>query len=136
MTVNLDDLTIRDARDLYDRLKKFFGSASDGADHIEIKPEQFIGRYVIVRCRDAGVHAGTLVRRDSRSCILHDARRLWFWKPNHGAWLDAVSLYGLDASSKIGAVVEERLLTEDCEITICTDVAEKSIRGMADYEPK
>ena len=40
-----------------------------------------IGKYVIVRCKDAGVHAGYLVSHHDRQCVLRKSRRLWYWKP-------------------------------------------------------
>lgn len=90
--------------------------------------EEFINKYVIVRCRDAGVHAGVLVSAEGRSCVLHEARRLWYWKPaSNGAFLSAVALYGLDASSKVGEPVTT-FLTENCEIILASEAAEKSIR--------
>ena len=36
-----------------------------------------IGRYVVVRCRDEGVHAGILKAHDGRECLLTEARHLW-----------------------------------------------------------
>lgn len=92
------------------------------------KTDTFVGQYVIVRCRDAGVHAGRLVSRDGRECQLSDARRLWYWKPaNKAAFLSGVASEGLDASaSKVGAPVD-MLLTENCEIILCSEAAAKSI---------
>jgi len=87
-----------------------------------------IGKYVIVRCKDAGVHAGILKYYSGRECMLEEARRLWYWKPsNNGAFLNGVALYGLDPISKVGEPVTI-LLTEDCEIILCTQEAEASIR--------
>lgn len=88
-----------------------------------------IGRYVIVRCHDAGVHAGVLKSYSGRECIITDARRLWYWKPAKAKWLDGVALYGVHTDSKLGDTVPERLLTEDCEITVCTPEGEHSIRN-------
>ena len=50
--------------------------------------DPWIGKFVVVRCRDAGVHAGTLVSRSNRQCELTGARRLWHWKvADNGAFL-------------------------------------------------
>ena len=88
-----------------------------------------IGKYVIVRCRDAGVHAGTLMDSCGREAILSDSRRLWYWKPANGsAFLSGVANHGLDDSSKIGEAVASIVLTEDCEIIECSDDAAESIR--------
>jgi hypothetical protein len=91
-----------------------------------------IGRYVIVRCRDAGVHAGVLVETEGRACTLNEARRLWYWKPFEGAFLSAVAVSGLSDESKIGVPVDIHL-TDDCEIILCTHDAEQSIRSKKDY---
>ena len=92
-----------------------------------------IGKYVIVRCRDAGVHAGVLVSSNGRSCSLAESRRLWYWKPANGAaFLSGVATEGLDSSSKVGAPVDIDL-TENCEIIACTQKASESIRAIKSY---
>ena len=87
-----------------------------------------VGKYVVVRCRDAGVHAGWLESYEGRECVLKEARRLWYWKPANGAaFLSGVAVDGLDTSSKVGKPVPRIVLTENCEITQCTDAARASI---------
>lgn len=94
-----------------------------------------VGKYVIVRCRDAGVHAGVLEWHHGRECLLSDARRLWYWKPAEGAaFLSGVAFKGLHKDSKVGAPIQVHL-TENCEIILCTEVAAKSIAGAPDHEP-
>ncbi|AMK19363.1 DUF6948 domain-containing protein [Sphingobium sp. MI1205] len=95
--------------------------------------DNWVGKYVIVRCRDAGVHAGVLKSRGERACELTDARRLWYWKPaNKAAFLSGVATEGLHGDSKIGAPVDI-VLTENCEIIACTETAEQSIRALASH---
>lgn len=95
--------------------------------------DPWIGKYVIVRCRDAGVHAGILKSRQDRACELSESRRLWYWKPANGAaFLSGVAAEGLDAASKVGAAVDI-LLTENCEIIACTEKAAQSISQAASY---
>ena len=87
--------------------------------------------YVIVRCRDAGVHAGYLVSVKNRTVELAGARRLWYFRVPMGspAFLSGVALDGLDAEGcTIGAPVNVTL-TESCEIIECTEKAKKSIVG-------
>lgn len=91
-----------------------------------------IGRYVIVRCKDAGVHAGVLVSKNGRSCVLKESRRLWYWKAKKGAFLSAVAKYGIHEDSRIGCEVDLEL-TEDCEIILCTAEAEQSIRDQESH---
>lgn len=88
-----------------------------------------IGKYVVVRCRDAGVHAGILEAHEGREALLREARRLWYWKPAKGKFLSAVAMTGLHPESKVGMQVGRQLLTEDCEIMECSPEAAKSIQG-------
>ena len=95
-----------------------------------------IGKYVIVRCRDAGVHSGVLESRQGRECTLTDSRRLWYWKVPIGcsAFLSGVANSGLDPDSKVGESVSSIILTENCEIIECSSAAEQSIRGIKSHE--
>ena len=95
-----------------------------------------IGKYVIVRCKDAGVHAGVLESYQGRECTLTDSRRLWYWKVPIGcsAFLSGVANHGLDNDSKVGASVIRIILTENCEIIECTSAAENSIRGIKSHD--
>lgn len=99
--------------------------------------DPWIGKYVVVRCRDAGVHAGILKSRSERQCELSDSRRLWYWKPaNKAAFLSGVAAEGLDhKASKVGAAIDV-LLTENCEIIACSEKAAQSIAQAPSYEPR
>ena len=90
-----------------------------------------IGKFVIVRCRDAGVHAGFLVDYEGRTAVLNQARRLWYWGVPQGSpdYLSGVSLDGLAAESEIGAPLDGLVLTETCEIIPCTEKAQASIQA-------
>jgi hypothetical protein len=91
---------------------------------------KMVGKYVIVRCRDAGVHAGVLESYEGRACVLTDSRRLWYWKvkKESGDFLSGIALHGVHQDSKLGEAVERIHLTEDCEIILCSPASEKSIR--------
>jgi hypothetical protein len=99
--------------------------------------DNWVGKYVVVRCRDAGVHAGILQARSDRACELSESRRLWYWKAgNNSAFLSGVATEGLDYDgSKVGAPVDI-LLTENCEIIACTEAAAANIAGAPNYEPR
>ena len=91
-------------------------------------------KYVLVRCRDAGVHTGVLREHAGRECVLTEARRLWYWKPlNNAAFLSGVAVDGLEDSSKVGKPVRRLHLTENCEIIECSPEAEKSIRDQKNH---
>lgn len=122
--MNINDLTIGQAKTLasiFSHKKENYESCAFG-----------IGKYVIVRCKDAGVHAGVLVSKRGRSCVLKDSRRLWYWRAKKGSFLSAVAKYGIDASSKVGCEVDIEL-TENCEIIVCSAESEKTIRDQESH---
>lgn len=92
--------------------------------------KELIGEYVIVRCKDAGVHAGTLVNYENRNVILKNSRRLWLWKAagkSHS--LSGVAENGITKESKIPAAVETLILGDACEIISTTEKCHNSIVG-------
>lgn len=94
-----------------------------------------IGEYVIVRCRDAGVHAGTLESYVGREAVLTDARRLWYHRPaGTSSWYEGCALYGLSKDSKVSATVSRMCLTETCDIVLCTETAARSIKEHPEHE--
>lgn len=125
--MNIDDLTIKQAREialLFQTENKPKTSIDNG----------MIGKYVIVRCRDAGVHAGILESTNGRECVLTESRRLWYWKPaREKTFLSGVAISGLHSDSKIGACIPRIHLTENCEIIECSQEAEKSIREIQEH---
>lgn len=97
--------------------------------HAQANYSGMVGEYVIVRCSDAGVHAGYLQNHQGRECVLTSARRLWYWKPADGAkFLSGVAARGLSPDSKVSEEVSRILLTENCEIILCSQVAANSIK--------
>lgn len=123
--MNIDDMKLGD-------LKKI--AAMFGGDSVrDTNASGMVGRYVIVRCKDAGVHAGVLVSDTGREATLTDSRRLWYWKSNKGSFLSGVARDGLDDESKVGGEIDIHL-TETCEIIGCTPEAEASIRGIKTHE--
>lgn len=92
-----------------------------------------IGKYVIVRCKDAGVHAGVLESHVGREAVLNESRRLWYWKSRKGSFLSGVARDGLDSESKVGGPIRVHL-TETCEIIECSPESEKTIREAPTHE--
>ena len=92
-----------------------------------------LGPYVIVRCRDAGVHAGYLKSQNSQEVILTNARRIWYW--TGAASISEIAVYGLNpaksSGSKICAVIPETKLrrSDVCEINVCCPEGQASIEG-------
>lgn len=100
--------------------------------------DPWIGKYVIVRTRDAGVHAGILKTRQGRECELAESRRLWRWrvKGNAGTTLSDLAIHGLDSRDTRAGAPVSILLTEDCEIIECSPEAAENIAQFATYVPR
>lgn len=127
--MNLDDLTLGQIK----QLNGLFGNRNT-----EIKStlyERYIGKYVICRSRNEGVNAGTVLAADETGVILADARRLYYHKPvnKNVSWYEGIAKYGLSPDSKVGVAVE-KIVVEDYSLTICTEDAEKSLRGAKNHE--
>lgn len=126
--MNIEDLTIKQVREL----AAMFGQGQGAPAKID---NGMIGKYVIVRCRDAGVHAGFLESCNGREAVMNDSRRLWYWKAKESAFLSGVATYGLvEHVSKVGAPIRVHL-TETCEIIECSEAAKTSIQGVKNHEP-
>lgn len=131
--MNLDDLTISQARQLAQMFGTDNTSPAAASACLSSIDNGMIGKYVIVRCKDAGVHAGILKAYNGRECLLKEARRLWYFKPANGAaFLSGVATEGLHSDSKVGAPIDVHL-TENCEIILCADKAARSIAGADTY---
>lgn len=131
--MNYEDLTIKQAREI---AAMFSANQSASAPVAKID-NGMIGKYVIVRCRDAGVHTGFLESYNGREAVLKESRRLWYWKPaNNQKYLSGVAVAGLHTDSKVGAALERIHLTETCEIIQVNQSAIASIAGAKVDETK
>ena len=85
-------------------------------------------KYVIVRCRDAGVHAGEYISHAGREVVLTNARRIWYWKG--AASLSEIAVQGCKCPNecKIAVPVPRIVLTEACEIIECEIAGEAFLR--------
>ncbi len=125
--INIEDLTIKQVREL----TAIFGN-QNATQHVDSK---LIGKYVIARCTQAGVHAGILDSYAGQECVLLESRRLWYWKAaDKKSFLSGVAVAGLHKDSKVGASCQRTVLTEVCEYIECSDIAMKSISGSTDYD--
>lgn len=100
---------------------------------MEATGKKLIGEYVIVRCRDAGVHSGILVDYENRNVELKESRRLWYFKCKKGNSLSGVALHGITGDSKIAGELPSVLLRDACEIILTSDKSERSIRDAKEY---
>jgi hypothetical protein len=114
----IDNLTIGQVREI----AAMFASAHKPAPH------PFVGRYCILRCHSAGVHAGVLVSQTGDQAVLRDARRLWSWRANAGVALSGLAVHGLK-SGKVDTKVSDIALTGVIETIPCSPLAEASINA-------
>jgi hypothetical protein len=120
--MNIEDLTIKQARELVSIL---------GTPQQQTSASPFVGRYVLVRCYSAGVHAGELVSQDGDIVILKNSRRLWQWKAKAGIALSGVAVNGLSASgSKVDVELPELMLTGVIETIPTSEKARESIAAV------
>jgi len=118
MSFDIEDLTFKQIKQIASLL-----------DHT--KTEQLespmIGKYVLVRCYSAGVHAGTLVSQVGDVVVLKDSRRLYSWGSDGGVALSGVAQLGMSTGKKVDTLNPLIQLTGAIETILCTDIARKSI---------
>lgn len=85
-----------------------------------------IDKFVIVRCRDAGVHCGFLVAVAGRCVELRESRRVHFWRGANT--LNEMANAGCAKDSRISVPVASILLLEAAEVIPCTEKAEQNLR--------
>ena len=130
MPINLNDLTYGQLEEIYEFMTDMQGAQRASGSSQSIAGD-LVGKYVIVRCNLAGVHAGILEAVQGNSCLLSESRRLWYWKPaNNEKFLSGVAHAGLHPDSRVGVVEEKKALSEWYEITQTTAEAANSIRGI------
>lgn len=129
--MNLDSLTYGEIKEL----RSVFSLASTPQTNASNMYNRYIGKYVICRSRNEGINAGKVIAADETGVILESARRLYYHKPvnKNVSWYEGVAIFGISKDSKVGAAVE-KFIVEDYSLTLCTEDAEKSIRGAKDNE--
>lgn len=130
--VNLDDLTIGQAKELANR---FAYAAMKGAHEAQHDlSEHLVGARVIVRTFSAGVHYGTLVKRQGTEVVLSDARRIWHW--NKAFTLSKIAVNGVGQDSKLSVSVPDILLTEAIELIAVSDEVAKHLDSFPAHKPE
>lgn len=84
-----------------------------------------LGQFVVVRTYSAGVHVGTLAKRDGKEVTLTDARRIWSWKGANT--LHEIALTGVGKGSRISETASKVVLTEAIEIIATTEAARANL---------
>lgn len=133
MAIDLDDLTIGQAKELANR---FASAAMKGAHEASSDiGADLIGRQVIVRTYSAGVHFGTLKARNGTEVLLHASRRIWYW--NKAFTLSKIAADGLDLpTSKLSVFVSEILLTEAIEVIAVSDATKVQLSTAPAHQPE
>lgn len=123
--MSIENITIGQIEEI---LKRF--SAAGCSHNATEQKKLMVGEYVIVRCRDAGVHAGILLDYEGRTVSLSQSRRLWRWHAVEGISLSDVAKTGLvHANSRINATVEYLTVMDACEIISVSDQSKQSIQS-------
>ena len=107
----------------------------DGVEYV--RADSCEGKYVIVRCHNAGVHAGYLVSRKNGVVKLADSRRLWRWWSKFtlsGLAMDGV-LKGKESECRFACTLPILDLPDSdvCEVIYCSDAARLSIQGIKEH---
>jgi len=95
---------------------------------------------VIIRCRNAGVHAGVVATHDTITGFVQvlNSRRLWKWVSK--ATLSELAIHGPvnPSENKYGCIVPSLNLNKDdiCEIINCTEVAAVGIANVPVWSAK
>ena len=119
--MDISKLTIGEAREI--------AALFSGVSVAVTKPQHpFVGRYCIVRCYGAGVHAGELVSLDGNNAILKNSRRLWSWTAKAGVALSGVAQHGIKAG-KVDVVNPEIALSDVIEVMPAAALIEESINA-------
>ena len=90
-----------------------------------------IGKHVIVRSYNAGVHAGFCEAADETGIVLKGAIRLWYHKPqnNSSAWYEGVCRYGISEDSKTSIPKDRAIFVEKYEADIITEDVYNQIKA-------
>jgi len=113
-------------------------TALSGVESVEAQEQAqpaspMVGKPVIVRCRDAGVHFGYLVGHEGREVTLSKSRRMYYWKASKGHTLSGCALHGITSESKIAGALDSITLLDACEIIPCESGAAASIGGADEH---
>jgi hypothetical protein len=106
----------------------------DGTRYVRADTMDAYGDYVIVRSRDAGVHAGHLMARVGDEVALANSRRLWKWQ---GALtLSELSLTGpvKPGECKFAATLPDITIIGACEVIPCTRMSMDAIKAVPEWK--
>jgi len=116
--MSIDNLTIGAAKELV----KMFGASSQPAP-----ANPHIGKFIILRTRDSGVHCGVLVSQAGQVVELHNSRRIWRWRGANT--LNELSVNGASMTdyTRISDPVESIIILDGLECIPCTEKARANL---------
>ena len=91
-------------------------------------------KYYIVRCHGSGVFFGQVLERNGQEVTLGNLRKLWYWDGACAVEQLARDGVSLPRNCKFTVTVEEMTITDAIQIIPCTDAAQKSISGVAEWK--
>lgn len=88
-------------------------------------------KYVVIRSKDAGCHAGYLLKDNETSVELVNSRRLWYW--SGACSLSQLAMEGVNKADDCKFAMELPYLKiiNHCEIIHASDIARESIEQVA-----
>lgn len=92
------------------------------------------GKKVIVRCEDASVFFGTLVRREGREVELANVRRIWYWSGAASTFQLAAEGVKNPNGCKFTMRISSIIITDANEILPCTDEAIANIESVPEWK--
>jgi len=97
-----------------------------------------LGKPVIVRANDAGVHFGYYVSHTGRDVVLRKSRRMWRWWAKKQMTLSAVAEFGLNENKRELRIQCEMSndvhVLDACEILPCTQACVDSFNMVEPYD--
>lgn len=91
-------------------------------------------KYYIVRGNYSGVFAGNIREQNGQEVTLTNCRRLWYWSGAASLSQMAVSGVNNPDNCKFTVEVPELIILDAIEILLCSDEAERIIRGVAEWK--
>lgn len=118
--MSIDKMTIGEAKELIKMLSGVgIMTTTYSSPHL--------GKFVLLRTRDSGVHCGILVSQVGQTVELSEARRIWRWRGANT--LNELSVNGASMTdyTRISNPVESITILDGLEIIPCTDIAKKNL---------
>ena len=117
MTINIDDLTLRQIKEIQSLAPTMGAQAAPQS--------RFIGKTVILRCNASGVFLADLADKHGQQVFARNAYRIFCWE---GAFtLSEVSQTGISAGSRVSQPMPEIEISDCIEVIPVTDRAKESI---------